>query len=143
MDKTEKAQKGQEIKLNQTESNGLTTKQREAIPHLICSRSMEEGCRKAKIAKATLYEWLKDGNFKGELERQREGIINEALERLKTSITQAVDGLIGLMKAKEKPIQIRACEKILDFFLKTREVEEIEGRLEKIEKIVLERRTYR
>lgn len=143
MDKIEKPEKGQEIKPNQTESNGLTRKQKEAIPHLICARSLEEGCRKARIAKATLYEWLKDGGFKSELERQREKVITDALERLKAGITRAVDGLLELSEDKEKGIRLRACEKVLDFFLKTKEIEELEGRLEKIERIILERRSYR
>jgi len=134
-----------EIEPEETNLNdfGLTRKQKEAIPHLVGARSFEEGCRKARIAKATLYGWLKNENFKAELERQRDEVINESLERLKSSVTQAIEGFIELMEAKEKPIRIRACEKILDFFFKTKEVEEIEDRLEKIEKIVLERKTYR
>ena len=55
---------------NKTKSNGLeektilTRKQREAIPHLVGARSLEEGCKKARIAKFTLYHWLSDDPFK-------------------------------------------------------------------------------
>ena len=122
---------------------GLTRKQVEAIPHLVGARSFEEGCRKARIGKTTLYQWLKDDAFKSELERHREEVIREALERLKTSVTRAVDGLIALSEDKEKGVRLRAIEKILDLFFKTREQEEIEGRLEKIERIILERRSYK
>ena len=122
---------------------GLTRKQVEAIPHLVGARSLEEGCKKARVAKSTLYQWLKDETFKNELERQRDEVIREALERLKASITRAVDGLIKLAEDKEKGIRLRAIEKILDFFLKVKEVDEIEVRLEKVERVILERRTYR
>ena len=121
---------------------GLTRKQVEAIPHLVGARSLEEGCRKAKVAKSTLYQWFKDETFKNELERQREGVIVEALERLKTSVTRAVDGLIELAEDKEKGLRLRAIERILDFFIKVKEVDELKSRLEKVERIVLERRTY-
>ena len=67
----------------------------------------------------------------------------ESIQRLKANVTKAVDGLIELTGDEEKWIRLRACERVLDFFLKFKEMEVIEGRLEKIEKIVWERRTYR
>lgn len=129
--------------LKRTESDCLTRKQKEAIPHLIGTRSMEEGRVKAKLSKSTLYQWLKDETFKAELKRQREDMIAEALDRLKRAITTAVQGLTELMGAPEKNIKIRACERTLEFFFRAKELEEIEERLETVEKIVLERRTYK
>ena len=38
----------------------LTRKQREAIPYLVGARSLEQGCKEAKLGKTTLYAWLKD-----------------------------------------------------------------------------------
>ena len=125
--------------LKGTEPNCLTRKQTEAIPHLVGAKSLEEGRKKARIGKATLYAWLKDEGFRSELERQRRLIITDAIERLKAGITKAVDGLIELSEDKEKGIRLRACEKVLDFFVKTKEIDEIEKRLERIENIILER----
>jgi hypothetical protein len=122
------------------DSGTLTPKQIEAIPHLIGAKSIEAGCRRAKIAKATLYRWLKSDAFKSEMEKARESVIREALGRLKNAITVAVDGLVELARDKNKNVKIRACEKIIDLFLRVKEVEEIEGRLEKIESIIIERR---
>jgi hypothetical protein len=132
-----------EAELNETEPNHLTRKQVEAIPHLIGARSLEQGRKKAKVGKATLYEWLKDEGFKSELERQREGVITDALERLKTGITRAVDGLLELSEDKQKGIRLRACERILDCYWRSKEMDELEKRLERIEKIVSERRLTR
>jgi len=112
----------------------LTRKQREAIPFLIGARSLEEGREKAKLSKSTLYKWLKDEAFKTELNRQREAVISEALDRLKAAIGQAVEGLTGLMNADEKNIRLRACERVIEFFVKTKELEEIETRLTELEK---------
>ena len=121
----------------------LSRKQREAIPHLLGARSYEAGCKKAGLSKGTFYRWLKEEAFKTALERQREEIIKESLQRLKFAITKSVDGLTELVESEEKGIRLRACEKIVDFFFKVKEVEELEGRLEKIERIILERRSYR
>jgi hypothetical protein len=128
-----------------TESNCLTRKQREAIPHLIGARSLEEGRRKAGVSKNTLYTWLKDEKFKAELDRLREEVISDALDRLKRSIADAVEGLTKLMSAKEKNIKIRACERVLEFFFRAKELEEIEARLSELEKSadIIEKRRRR
>ena len=123
-------------------SNTLTRKQQEAIPHLIGARSLEEGRRKARIAKATLYEWLKQETFQEALERQRQQVITEALERLKASVTQAVDVLVELMGAEELSIKLRTATTILEFALRVKEAEEIVERLGKVERIIFERRVY-
>ena len=99
----------------------LSRKQREAIPHLVGARSYEAGCKKAGLAKGTLYKWLRDETFKTALERQREAIIAESLQRLKLAITKAVDGLTELVESEEKGIKLKACEKVLDFFFKVRQ----------------------
>ena len=134
--KTDDLTQGEEAKI-------LTRKQIEAIPHLLGARSLEAGCKAARISKSSFHRWLKDENFKNELERQREEMINEALQRLKTSVTRAVDGLIELMEADEKAFRLRACEKVLDYVLKVKEIGELGDRLSKVEKIIWERRTYR
>jgi hypothetical protein len=124
----------------ETGMNHLTRKQTECIPHLIGARSLEEGRLKAKVSKATLFKWLKEDLFKSELDRQREIVISEALDRLKVSLSKAVDELAGLIDADEKNIKIRACERVIEFFLKTKELSEIEGRLSALEKAVTQRR---
>jgi hypothetical protein len=123
----------------ETETNCLTRKQKECIPWLIGARSLEEGRLKARVSKATLFKWLKEDAFKAELDHQREIVISEALDRLKASLGKAVDELAGLIDAEEKNIKIRACERVIDFFLKTKELSEIEGRLSALENAVTER----
>jgi len=48
----------------------LTERQRKAIPFLVSSPTYTEGCKKAKINKTTLYNWLKEPEFKAELDRR-------------------------------------------------------------------------
>ena len=58
----------------------LTDRQRSVIPHLLASASIEEGCKRAKVGKATVYEWLINETFRDELRRHREEIVTGALE---------------------------------------------------------------
>lgn len=131
------------IEPKQTKMNHLTNRQRATIPHLIGARSLEEARRKARVAKATFYGWLKEEAFQAELKRQQSQVITEALERLKAGVTEAVDGLVDLMKAEEKTIKLRACQGVLDFTLRAKEMDELIERLARVEKVVSERKSYR
>lgn len=120
----------------------LTNRQLLAIPYLLNS-SVEEGCKKARVSRTTFYAWLKDDDFKAELKRQRNEIIQNALDRLKSAITKAVEELIKLTNAKREEVRRLACNDIITHTLKSIEVEEIEERLDKVERIILERKFYR
>jgi transposase len=78
-----------------SEDRKLTNRQLLAIPHIISSFSIQEAFQKAKVSRITLYNWLKEENFKAELKRQRDEIIRSALERLESAITKAVKELIN------------------------------------------------
>ena len=115
----------------------LNTRQKHAIPLVLGARSIEEGCRAAGIAKQTWYRWMSDEAMKVAVSRCREEVISDALERLKTAVAFAVEGLTGLVEAEEKNIRLRACSEVLDYFMKARELEDMERRLCALERAVL------
>ena len=122
----------------------LTDKQVKAIPHLITSKTLKAGCKKANISRQTLYEWLKEPIFKEEFRNQRDVIIEEGIENLRGSLTKATDALIDLLdKTDSDPLKRYVAKDIIDYVLKARELGALEERLVKIEKIVMERRTYK
>lgn len=123
------------------ENEKLTNRQLLAINQIIASSTLEEARKKAKISKGTLYAWLKDESFKAELKRQRDEVVKEALSRLKKAMTKAVDGLIELMDSHRQDLRRWVFKDIIDYALKGIELENIEERLDKIEKYVYERRT--
>jgi hypothetical protein len=118
---------------NGIEGNSLTRKQAEAIPHLIGSRSYEEGRKLAKVGARTLYRWLKIPAFQNALEKARNRFIEEALERLKGAVTQAVAVLVETMSGTDAPLRVRSAALILEYFFKTREFVDFETRLKNIE----------
>ena len=60
----------------------LTARQARVIPHLLAAPSLEEGARRAGVIKVTVYEWLKQEVFRQELKRQRDELIERAVESI-------------------------------------------------------------
>jgi hypothetical protein len=116
----------------------LTDKQLLAIQHIISSPSFEVAAKRAHISRVSIYGWLKNDDFKAELKRQRDEVVREALDRLKCSINKATDGLVRLMDSKVESIRRFACKDVLEYGLRSIELENIEERLAKIEQMVSE-----
>jgi hypothetical protein len=74
---------------------------------------------------------------KEEVHLRREAIISESLDRLKVAVTGAVEGLTGLVEAEETNIRLRACGQVLGYFMKARELEDMERRLIALERAIL------
>jgi hypothetical protein len=115
----------------------LNNRQKHAIPLVLAARSIEEGCRAAGIAKRTWYNWMGDEALKEAVSLYREQVISEALDRLKSAVAFAVEGLTGLVEAEEKNIRLRACREVLDYFMKARELEDMDRRVSALEEAVL------
>ena len=119
-------------------SKGLTERQLKAIPFLISSSTYEEGRKRARIGKKTLYEWLKDPGFKAELKRRRNEIVKEAFDVLRDNITRAVRTLVGLLDTTRPETKRRVANDIINLTLKDKELQDIEKRLDNIEKTLQE-----
>jgi Helix-turn-helix of insertion element transposase len=111
----------------------LTNRQLRVIPYLLTSPSIEEACRRARINKTTAYEWLKDETFREELKRQRDAVIERALDSLKSNIAKATKTLVQHLDSKRENISIRAAEDIIEFTQKAVEHEQLEKRIEALE----------
>jgi hypothetical protein len=93
----------------------LTPRQKRVIPFLLAAPSIEEGCKRAHVSKAAVYEWLKQEIFKGELKRQRDAITERALDSLKANIAKATETLVKHLDSEHENISIRAAESIIEF----------------------------
>ena len=115
---------------------GLTTLQLKAIPIILASKNITEGVKKAGIKRETYYQWIREPEFKAEFTRQRREVIDLALHDLKTSASEAVSVLRGLLKAEGESVRFRAAQAILDNVIKSIEIENIEKRLDVLERRV-------
>ena len=100
----------------------LTPNQRRVIPYLLAAPWIEEGCKHARISKATVYQWLKDETFRQELKRQRDA-----------NLVKATETLVKHLNSTRETISIRAAERIIEFTQKSLEHEELERRIEALE----------
>ena len=118
---------------------GLNRRQRAAIPFLATSASFEAGCKAARISTSTGYGWLRCPEFSAALSEARDRVVGQALDRLRAALSGAVDGLIVLSQDSDKDVKRLACVKLIDFYLRVKEISEIEARLVRIERILDER----
>jgi hypothetical protein len=116
------------------DGNGqLSGRQLRVIPYLLGAPSIEEGCKRARVSKGAIYEWLKDEAFQAELHRQREQLTAVALDTLKASIAKATVTLIKHLDSGKETISIRAAEHIIDFAQKAIEYEKLDARITELE----------
>ena len=111
----------------------LTDRQLKAIPHLVSSPTYTQGCKKARVNKATFYKWLKDPEFKAELDRQRDEVAAEAFGVLSQSLTKAVETLAGLLDNEDDRLKRLTAKDIIDFIIRHKENEDLDKRLTEIE----------
>ena len=114
-------------------TNTLTDKQLRVIPFLLDAPSTEEGCKKARVGKATVYGWLKEEAFREELRNQREEVVKGALETLKANVGKATETLVKHLDSEKETISIRAAENIIEFTQKAIEFEQLEKRIDGLE----------
>jgi Helix-turn-helix of insertion element transposase len=117
----------------------LTNRQKSAIPAIVASPTYSEGCEKAQINRTTFYEWLKEPEFKAELDRQRDEITTEAFGVLSQSLTKAVESLAGLLDNKDDRLKRLACKDVIDFIIRHKENEDLDRRLTEVEKRLAEK----
>ena len=122
------------------EKSSLTDRQLKAIPIIVTSPTYTDGCKKAKITRTTLYEWMKDPEFKAELDGQRDRISAEAFGVLSQSLTKAVETLVDLLDSGDKRLRHLAAKDIIDFIIRHKENEELEQRIAAIETRLAESR---
>lgn len=121
----------------------LTGKQQKVIPILIGYDSTEAAARAAGMSKNTLYNWMQQEEFSKAVSSARKKLLEKAMNKLMNVSMKAVITLETLLDAESESVRRAAANDVLGHILKYRELSEIEERLETVERLVLERKTYR
>jgi hypothetical protein len=124
--------------MNETRSDSLTAQQIRAIPILVQAPTVEEGAKRAGKSKTTIYKWLRQPAFRQELNRQKNELMDVALENLKSSVEKAVQVLTALLGSDNETTRRYVANDVLSHALKAKEIQEFEQRLKIIEQHVLE-----
>ncbi|MHC4656063.1 MAG: phBC6A51 family helix-turn-helix protein [Planctomycetota bacterium] len=122
--------------------NKLAEKQLRAIPFIVSSPTYTEGCEKAKLNRATFYEWLKIPEFKAELNRQRDEVAAEAFGILSQGLTKAAETLVGLLDNKDDRLKRLTAKDVIDFMIRHKEIEDLDKRLAAIEQRLSEQKRH-
>jgi len=121
----------------------LNNRQLKAIPIYIACDTVEEAARQIGINRVTIYSWLKQDEFNKAVTSARKKLLDKAMHKLMNVSMKAVITLEKLLEADSESVRRAAANDVLGHLLKYRELSEIEDRLETVEKVVLERRTYK
>ena len=114
----------------------LSRIQARALPILLSSRSIADGCRKAGISRDRFYDWLKQDDFREAFDTGSREIAQEGIRSLKLHANDAVTVLSRLLKARSESVRLKASLAVLDALTKFIEFEQVELRLTEIEKII-------
>jgi len=114
----------------------LSTRQIEALPFIAGAATHAEGCKRAGISRNTFYKWMREPTFKAEMMKRRDQIVTDALDILKSYTGKAVAALVALLKTDNEGLRRQTANDIIGYVLKLKELSDIEGRLDTIEKAV-------
>ena len=126
--------------LGHPDEKTLTGRQMAFLPVLLASRTYTEACRKGKVGRETLYQWLRDPAFKGELDRQRAELVDQGFSLLSQSVTKAVETLVGLLDVGDARVRRLAARDVLDQAHKFKELDDLTKRIEKVEEALSQER---
>ncbi|MBI3988822.1 MAG: helix-turn-helix domain-containing protein [candidate division NC10 bacterium] len=119
------------------ENERLTPRQRAVITYLVAAPTIEEAARRAKISKTTIYKWLREEAFREVLKAERNRVLQESLDVLKWAAGLAVLQLVALASAgQQESTRLGASKAILDYTLRAKELEELEARIETLERAI-------
>ena len=120
------------------EAEQISERQRLAMPFFITCRNVEEACAEARISPITYYEWMKQPGFKAGITAMRDQVVDEAIDTLKSAMTDAVCTLIDVMHDSEsEKNKIQAANNIIDHFRKFKEVQELEQKINELEELIM------
>lgn len=116
----------------------LTRRQAKVIP-LLLTLPVESACEQAKIAKPTVYKWLKQDAFRAALKKAQDEIFCDAIGRIKSNVSAAVDNLVTLMNSTDERIGLQASEKVIEYAVKLSVNGDLERRLTALEEVSKQR----
>lgn len=117
----------------------LNERQKKIMTYLLCCRTVQEAAQKAGVRLATVFKWLKDPIFKQELDRLREEVVSDVVDRLKIHCMKATEVLVDLMESENETIRRGSANDILNHTTTFVEMRDLENRLESLEKAIKER----
>jgi ATPase subunit of ABC transporter with duplicated ATPase domains len=114
----------------------LTRKQQASIAALLSYRTIEEAAQASKVGKTTLFRWFQDEAFQDSYRKARSEVVRHAIVQAQSSCSEAVNVLREIMNSTESPASTRvsAAKAVIETSIKAVEIEDIEKRLDDLER---------
>jgi hypothetical protein len=112
-----------------------------ALPILASTTNFCEAATILGISTEQIYSWLReDPEFKAKLDALRAELatkaFSDAIEKLKSSMTVAVDTLLSLLHREDYPgVQRAAANDLINHYVKFKDTQELEERITKLEQM--------
>ena len=119
-------------------ANALTPKQEKALIALISHPTLKEAAHACGLSETTLWRYMKDQTFAQRVREARQQAMLHLGMRLQEGSSEAATVLRNLMMSEETPASTRvtACRTIIDYAVRTAELEEIKSRVEELEEFM-------
>jgi len=111
-----------------------------AIEALGVGLSVIEASERSKVSRATVYRWLENDDFRGQVQRRQSEVLERVSRRLSALSLQSLETLSDLMTSDDENIRLRASSSVLSRFTEILELLRLEKRLEVLEAQVLEKK---
>ena len=116
----------------------LNRKQETAIAALLACKTFDEASRQCGLAPRTLRAWLAQPDFAAAYSDAQRLLLRTTVADLSAAMTEAVRTLRNNLAAARPADQIRAATAILEHAARGRELVDVVGRVEELERILAE-----
>jgi len=115
-------------------SGVLSRNQLKAVEALISYDTVADAAKACGLARDTVYRYLKDPLFDGELKEAKRSMVDRAILSLQRSCRHAAEALAQICKDKDAPpsARVSAAKEILSQTMRALEIESIEERLKSL-----------
>jgi hypothetical protein len=96
--------------------------------------SEQQACDAAKLSRSVLHSWKQQECFLDALRQSQDDAFHESMAKVKINAAAAVSTLLELMTSGKPDIRVRCATQILEHAIRIRQVEELEKRLETLER---------
>ena len=119
-----------------TEKRKLSAGQIKAINALLTAKDRSKAADQAGVSRKTLYRYLENEDFKRELSRRKNELLETGSCALTAAVEKAISTLEELLDCKQPNIRRLAAVNILDHAAKYAEERDLEQRITALEKSI-------
>lgn len=114
------------------DADGLTLRQHRAVVALLSSPTTRDAARKAKVAEATLYGWLRQPAFARAVRAARREMTQQALTALGHLAKDAIGALKRNLRCDQPAVEVRAALGVLDKAINGQALADLQAEVEEL-----------